>query len=292
MQGKIVKGIGGFYYVHDGWGQVTECKAKGAFRSQSVKPMVGDNVEYVRLDEEAGTGRIERILPRKNALIRPAVSNVDQALILVSAGFPRFHPGLLDRFLIWMGCQSVPVLIGIGKTDTDTDGAWRGIAAVYEGAGYPVCSFSALSGEGLGALRACLAGRTTVLAGASGVGKSTLLNALIPEAAMETGELSARLGRGRHTTRHSEIFFLEENSFLLDTPGFTSLDVPPVEEEELELYFPEFAPYRGQCRFPDCRHLKEPDCAVKRAVEEGHIAPTRYASYCDFRTERSNAKKH
>lgn len=278
MQGKIIKGVGGFYTVHNGIGTAAVCRARGVFRDRGEKPLVGDNVEFVMTGEADGSGRIEKLLPRKNELIRPAVANMDQALILVSAGKPAFHPLLLDNFLLWMGMQDVPVVIGIGKCDTDPEEAKR-IAAVYAGTGFPVLIFSALSGEGLEAVHARLVGKTTVLAGASGVGKSTLLNRLIPEAAMETGELSERLGRGRHTTRHSEIFFLEKDSFVLDTPGFTSLDTPELEADEVAAYYPEFTEPAKACRFPDCLHDKEPDCGVKAAVRAGLIVRSRYDSY-------------
>ena len=278
MQGKIIKGIGGFYTVHNGIETSVVCKAKGIFRNRGEKPLVGDNVEFSLIEEEEGTGRIDKLLPRKNELIRPAVANMDQALILVSAGKPEFHPLLLDNFLLWMGIQGVPTLIGIGKCDQSRETAER-IAACYQATGYPVLIFSALSGEGVPALREVLKGRTTVLAGASGVGKSTLLNALIPEAGMETGELSERLGRGKHTTRHSEIFFLEKDSFVLDTPGFTSLDTPELDASEAGVYYPEFAEPAKNCRFPDCLHDKEPDCGVKAAVRDGRIAKSRYLSY-------------
>ena len=256
MQGKIIKGIGGFYTVHNGIETSVVCRAKGIFRNRGEKPLVGDNVEFSLIEEEEGTGRIDKLLPRKNELIRPAVANMDQALILVSAGKPEFHPLLLDN----------------------RETAER-IAACYQATGYPVLIFSALSGEGVPALREVLKGRTTVLAGASGVGKSTLLNALIPEAGMETGELSERLGRGKHTTRHSEIFFLEKDSFVLDTPGFTSLDTPELDASEAGAYYPEFAEPAKNCRFPDCLHDKEPDCGVKAAVRDGRIAKSRYLSY-------------
>lgn len=279
MQGKIIKGIGGFYYVHDGVGSVVECKAKGAFRSRSLKPLVGDAVRFEITDPLSGTGRIEEILPRTNELIRPAVANMDQALILVSASTPAFHPGLLDNFLLWMAWQEVPTLIGIGKTDTDPEEHWREIAGLYRGAGFAVFPYSAVNGEGLEDIRNVLKGKTTVLAGASGVGKSTLLNALIPDAGMETGELSRKLGRGRHTTRHSEFFFMEEGSFILDTPGFTSLDTPELEAEAVRHYYPEFDEPAKGCRFPDCFHRKEPDCGVRAAVRAGQIARSRYESY-------------
>ena len=278
MQGKIIKGVGGFYTVQSGDGLLAVCRAKGAFRSRGEKPLVGDNVDFSLTGEANGSGRIDRLLPRKNELIRPAVANMDQALILVSAGKPAFHPLLLDNFLLWMAWQGVPTLIGVGKCDEDPGEAER-IAGIYAHTGFPVLIFSALTGEGLDALRSVLVGRTTVLAGASGVGKSTLLNALIPEAGMETGELSERLGRGKHTTRHSEIFFLEKDSFVLDTPGFTSLDTPEMEAQQVVGCYPEFAEPMKNCRFPDCMHDKEPDCGVKAAVRSGLIPKSRYESY-------------
>ena len=292
MQGKIIKGIGGFYYVHDGDRTLVECRARGNFRLQEIKPLVGDNV-IIRLTlEDEGSGYIEELLPRKNTLIRPAVANVDQALIMVSLQRPAFHPALLDRFLLWMGWQAVPVLIGLNKVDLGEPREEALIRDMYEGAGYPVCSFSARTGEGLEALTARLRGTSTVLAGVSGVGKSTLLNRLYPAAAMETGSLSQKLGRGRHTTRHSEIFCWEKDSFLFDTPGFSSLDLPPLEEEELEALYPEFEPYRGQCQFRDCRHVKEKGCAIREAAEAGIIPGQRYENYSRFVQELKARKKY
>lgn len=292
MQGKILKGIGGFYYVHDGSGTVVECRAKGGFRRDEVKPLVGDNVTVSLTDTDPVTGRIDAIAERKNTLIRPAVANVDQAMIIVSVRHPAFHPGLLDRFLLWMEWQAVPVLVGIGKMDLAKGSEAEEIRSVYEGAGCRVCSFSAKTGEGIEELRQLLQGKTTVLAGASGVGKSTLLNRFVPEAEMETGTLSRKLSRGRHTTRHSEIFCFGPDSFLCDTPGFTALELPPLEAEELKGYFAEFAPYEGCCAFRDCLHDKETDCAVKTALAEGKIAPSRYESYGKFLEECRQRKKY
>ena len=292
MQGKIIKGIGGVYYVHDGDRTLVECRARGNFRLQELKPLVGDNVTIRLTLEDTGSGYIEELLPRKNTLIRPAVANVDQALIMISLQRPAFHPALLDRFLLWMGWQAVPVLIGLNKVDLGTPQEEALIRDTYEGAGYPVCSFSARTGEGLPALRQRLGGTSTVLAGVSGVGKSTLLNQLYPAAAMETGSLSQKLGRGRHTTRHSEIFCWEKNSFLIDTPGFSSLDLPPLEEETLETLYPEFEAYRGQCRFRDCRHVKEMGCAIREAAEAGAISGWRYENYSRFVQELRARKKY
>ena len=292
MQGKILKGIGGFYYVHDGLGRVYECRAKGVFRSRDEKPLVGDDVEFSVTEEEPNVGRIDTLLPRRSELIRPAVANVVQAVILVTAARPAFHPVLLDRFLMWMEQQNVPSLIVVNKTDLDREGKGETIASIYRPAGYTVLSVSARTGEGLEALREHLLGKTTVLAGASGVGKSSVLNALIPGAATETGQLSRKLGRGRHTTRHSEIFFLTEHSFVLDTPGFTSLSVPDADPSELAGLFPEFRESAAHCFFPDCRHIGEPDCAVKRALAEGKIAESRYQSYVQAVQEQSRLRKY
>ena len=292
MQGKIIKGIGGFYYVHDGLNTVVECRARGNFRLQDVKPLVGDNVRIRLTEEDPGSGYIEELLPRQNTLIRPAVANADRALILVSLHRPAFHPVLLDRFLLWMGWQHVPVLIGISKADLPDPETEERIRHDYEGAGYQVCSFSALSGRGIPELKAQLRGGTTVLAGVSGVGKSTLLNCLMPAAAMETGDLSRKLGRGRHTTRHSEIFCWERDSFLCDTPGFSSLDLPPLEAEDLPALYPETEPYRDSCLFRDCLHHKEKGCAVREAAEAGLISAERYSNYCRFLEEIRARRKY
>ena len=292
LQGKIIRGVGGFYYVHDGRQTVTECRARGGFRQQALKPLVGDNVEILLTREDPGTGRIETLLPRKNELIRPAVANVDQALIVVAAQHPAFHPGLLDRFLLWMNYQAVPVIVGINKIDLDTDGQERKIREIYRDAGVRLLSFSAETGQGLEALEEQLRGKTTVLAGASGVGKSTLLNRLLAENAMETGQLSERLGRGRHTTRHAEIFCFAENSFLCDTPGFSSLDLPEIEEDRLRYYYEEFRQPEQNCAFRDCLHGKEKGCAVREAAEAGQIAAPRYESYCRLLEELRSRKKY
>ena len=292
LQGKIIRGVGGFYYVHDGRQTVTECRARGGFRQLEVKPLVGDNVEILLTQEDPETGRIETVFPRKNELIRPAVANVDQALIVVAAQHPAFHPGLLDRFLLWMNYQEVPVIVGINKIDLDTGGKEREIREIYRDAGVQIVSFSAETGQGLQELEELLQGKTTVLAGVSGVGKSTLLNRLLAESAMETGRLSEKLGRGRHTTRHAEIFCFAENSFLCDTPGFSSLDPPDIEEEKLRYYYEEFRQPEPNCAFRDCLHVKEKGCAVREAARAGRIAAPRYESYCRLLEELRSRKKY
>ena len=279
MQGKIVKGIAGFYYVHVAESGIYECKAKGAFRNQKVKPLVGDNVRLEVLDEEQKKGNIEEILPRKNELIRPAVANIDQALVIFAAAKPKPNFNLLDRFLILMQYQKVPAVVGFNKQDMVDAEELQLLKNTYESAGYQVIFTSAAKEEGIQAVRDLLKGKTTTVAGPSGVGKSSLINLLSPEAEMETGDISRKIERGKHTTRHSELFALDENTFICDTPGFSSIYLPEMEKEELGIYFPEIAEYEPFCRFQGCAHIHEPGCGVKEALEEKKISPIRYENY-------------
>ena len=279
MQGKIVKGIAGFYYVHVAESGIYECKAKGAFRNQKVKPLVGDNVRLEVLDEEQKKGNIEEILPRKNELIRPAVANIDQALVIFAAAKPKPNFNLLDRFLILMQYQKVPAVVCFNKQDMVEAEELQLLKNTYESAGYQVIFTSAAKEEGIQAVRDLLKGKTTTVAGPSGVGKSSLINLLSPEAEMETGDISRKIERGKHTTRHSELFALDENTFICDTPGFSSIYLPEMEKEELGIYFPEIAEYEPFCRFQGCAHIHEPGCGVKEALEEKKISPIRYDNY-------------
>ena len=279
MQGKIVKGIAGFYYVHVAESGIYECKAKGAFRNQKVKPLVGDNVRLEVLDEEQKKGNIEEILPRKNELIRPAVANIDQALVIFAAAKPKPNFNLLDRFLILMQYQKVPAVVCFNKQDMVDAEELQLLKNTYESAGYPVLFTSAAKEEGITAIRELLKGKTTTVAGPSGVGKSSLINLLSPEAEMETGDISRKIERGKHTTRHSELFALDEDTFICDTPGFSSIYLPEMEKEELGIYFPEIAEYEPFCRFQGCAHIHEPGCGVKEALEEKKISPIRYDNY-------------
>lgn len=279
MQGKIVKGIAGFYYVHVAESGIYECKAKGAFRNQKVKPLVGDNVRLEVLDEEQKKGNIEEILPRKNELIRPAVANIDQALVIFAAAKPKPNFNLLDRFLILMQYQKVPAVVCFNKQDMVDAEELQLLKNTYESAGYQVIFTSAAKEEGIQAVRDLLKGKTTTVAGPSGVGKSSLINLLSPEAEMETGDISRKIERGKHTTRHSELFALDENTFICDTPGFSSIYLPEMEKEELGIYFPEIAEYEPFCRFQGCAHIHEPGCGVKEALEEKKISPIRYENY-------------
>ena len=279
MQGKIVKGIAGFYYVNVAESGIYECKAKGAFRNQKVKPLVGDNVRLEVLDEEQKKGNIEEILPRKNELIRPAVANIDQALVIFAAAKPKPNFNLLDRFLILMQYQKVPAVVCFNKQDMVDAEELQLLKNTYESAGYQVIFTSAAKEEGIQAVRDLLKGKTTTVAGPSGVGKSSLINLLSPEAEMETGDISRKIERGKHTTRHSELFALDENTFICDTPGFSSIYLPEMEKEELGIYFPEIAEYEPFCRFQGCAHIHEPGCGVKEALEEKKISPIRYDNY-------------
>lgn len=276
MQGKIVKGISGFYYVHVVESGIYECKAKGIFRQQKMKPLVGDDVEIDIISEEKKTGNVAAILPRKNALIRPAVANVDQALLIFAAASPNPNFNLLDRFLVMMGRQDVPVILCFNKCDLITEEQQQEIASIYEASGCKILFVSAKKELGLKELQEILEGKTTTVAGPSGVGKSSLINLLAPEACMETGEISKKIERGRHTTRHAELIQLKGDGYIMDTPGFSSLYLPEMEKEELQDCYPEFAAFEPYCRFQGCSHISEPDCGVKEALSEGKIHPVRY----------------
>lgn len=292
MQGKIVKGISGFYYVHVVGTGIYECKAKGAFRNQKIKPLVGDNVEIVVVDEDKKKGNVESILPRKNELIRPAVSNIDMALVIFAAAKPEPNHNLLDRFLCMMEFQKVPVTICFNKCDLIDEDKRRELAGIYEPAGYQVLFTSAKTGENLDTLHALLAGKTTTVAGPSGVGKSSLINQLQDEVCMETGQISQKIERGKHTTRHSEIIHVEEDTYIMDTPGFSSMYVPGFEKEDLWTCYPEFAEYEPYCRFQGCSHISEPDCGVKNALDEGRISRVRYDNYVLLYEEMKQIRKY
>lgn len=279
MTGKIIKGIAGFYYVHDGISRVYECKAKGIFRNRKIKPLVGDNVEFDILDRKEQTGNITDILKRSNELIRPAVANIDQAMIVFAVTDPEPNLNLLDRFLITMEIQSIPVILCFNKRDLGTEEKEEALKRTYEAAGYEVRFTSAADRESVEEIRKLLKGKTTALAGPSGVGKSSLTNRIQPEAAMETGAISEKIRRGRHTTRHSELVFVEEGTFVMDTPGFSSIYVEDLKPEELSLYFPEFEAFVPECRFLGCVHVGERECGVKTAVKAGKIAGSRYENY-------------
>lgn len=292
MKGKIIRGISGFYYVHTGESGIYTCKAKGIFRKLQIKPLVGDDVELSVLDEGTKEGNVDRILPRRNTLVRPAVANIDQALVIFAVRKPEPNFNLLDRFLVMMEQQDLPVIICFNKTDMVSAQEEREIRRIYEPGGFRVVFTSTVSGNGIDALKDQLRGRTTTVAGPSGVGKSSLVNLLQPQIRMETGEISAKIARGKHTTRHSELIRVEGDTYIMDTPGFSSLGLFDLEKEELRYYYPEFAPYEGTCRFQGCVHVHEPDCAVKTALEEGKINGIRYENYCLLYEELKEQRRY
>lgn len=292
MQGKIVKGISGFYYVYVEGTGIYECKAKGAFRKQKMKPLVGDNAEIVPIDEEGRIGNVVEILERKNELIRPAVANVDMALVIFATKKPQPNFNLLDRFLCMMEYQKVPVTICFNKADMVSEQEKQELRAIYEPAGYNIIFTSAKKKQGIEELRSLLEGKTTTVAGPSGVGKSSLVNCLQDNIQMETGKISSKIDRGKHTTRHSEIIPICDGTYIVDTPGFSSMDVPGFEKEDLWTCYPDFAEYEPYCRFQGCSHINEPDCGVKDALEQGKISRTRYDNYILLYEELKNIRKY
>ena len=291
MTGKIIKGIGGFYYVVSENGITYECKAKGVFRNRKIKPLVGDNVEIEILDEEKNLGNIEDILPRFNWLNRPAVANVDQTVIIFAVSAPAPNFNLLDRFLINMEQHEVPTVICFNKVDLEGFRQSEDICRSYTKSGYEVLFISAESGYGIDVLEAVIKGKTTVFAGPSGVGKSSTLNSLFPDANVQTGGLSEKIQRGKHTTRHSELMFVDDDTYIMDTPGFSSLYTEGIEAEDLKLYFPEIAAYTGTCKFNMCNHISEPGCLVKKAVSDGRISKMRYDDYVMIYNELKEKRK-
>lgn len=274
--GRIIKALSGFYYVRADSGALVECRARGKFRKERISPLVGDRVDF---SMERGEGMIEAIAPRHNSFIRPAVSNLDALVILASGANPVTDPFLIDRVAAIAGDRNVPVLLCVNKIDLN-DGT--DLIGIYRRAGFAVFPTSTVTGEGIAELCRAISGKTVAFTGNSGVGKSSILNCLDPDFAIPTGEVSEKLGRGRHTTRHVELFTLADGTCVIDTPGFSSFDTEQMElvlKENLQYAFPDFAPYLGKCRYHDCAHIKEPDCAVLQALHDGAIEPTRHASY-------------
>ena len=292
MLGKIVKGIAGFYYVHVVEFGLYECKAKGVFRKEKIKPLVGDNVEIDILDETEKKGNIVEVLERKNELIRPAVANIDQALVVFAVTKPKPHFNLLDRFLIMMESKRIPVILCFNKKDIAKEPEIHHLKEIYESCGYQMIFTSALEKENIEKVKQLLRGKTTAIAGPSGVGKSSLINIFQPDANMETGTISEKIERGKHTTRHSELICIEEDTYIMDTPGFSSLYTNDFEKEELKYYFTEFEPYEGKCKFQVWDHVHEPNCALKAALEEGKIHHIRYENYLEMYNELKEKRRY
>ncbi|MDR0570351.1 MAG: ribosome small subunit-dependent GTPase A [Clostridiales Family XIII bacterium] len=281
MRGLVVKGVAGFYYVRrtDGAAPAREpwrCRARGIFKKDGMTPTVGDLVEFEALDEEDGV--VNAILPRKNLFVRPPIANLDCFFVVAAAAQPKPNLGVLDKFLVTAEMAGTPAVICVNKADLDKDGTISALRDVYGGV-YPLLELSCATGEGLEALPRLMEGRKVALAGPSGVGKSTILNMLQEGLNLETGAVSARTERGRHTTRHVELFQVGPDAMVFDTPGFTSFDVPLGSGISPDRCFPELRPLLGRCRFDDCRHWKEPGCAVREALAEGGVSASRYESY-------------
>lgn len=291
MQGRIIKGIAGFYYVHAEDGNTYECKAKGIFRKDSLKPLVGDEVVFDVLDAAECTGNIVEFMPRQNALVRPNVANIDQALIIFAVTHPEPNFITLDKMILQYSRQDIPVLICFNKEDIADDDAVAKIVADYEGCGHKLMVVSAKEGSGLEELKASLTGKLTAVAGPSGVGKSSIINSLQANVAMETGEISEKLERGKHTTRHSEIIPISDNTYIMDTPGFGSFDLMDFDAQELADYYEEFKEL-GSCHYCPCTHIHEPDCRIKEGLADGRISQLRYSNYVHIFNELNNRRPY
>lgn len=294
-KGRIIKGIAGFYYVHVPHEGVYECKAKGIFRKDGKKPLVGDDVELKCLDVDKMIGNITALLPRKSELIRPTVANIDQALIVFAITKPEPNFNLLDRFLIMMQSQGLHCIICFNKSDIADEKEIEEIRSSYEACGNQVLFVSVKEEIGLEAVKEAIAGKTTAVAGPSGVGKSSLINKLCGCEMMQTGEISEKIGRGKHTTRHTEQFVAEqigENTYLMDTPGFSSLMVFLEDKSEVARFYPEFDEYEAFCKFQGCAHISEPVCGVKEALAQGKISSLRYENYKLLYEELKAVKKY
>ncbi|SNR90721.1 ribosome biogenesis GTPase [Anaerovirgula multivorans] len=291
IKGRLIKGIGGFYYV-DAAGEIFECKARGIFRQMKVTPLVGDYVEISILDQENKKGVLEKILERKTELIRPTVANVDQAVIVFAVTQPEPNLLLLDRFLILAEKEELDIVICLNKTDlVEEDQHFKKILDIYHTTGYRILLTNYKNEDSIVQLKEVLTNKTNVFAGPSGVGKSTLLNKIHPGLKLETGVISKKTSRGKHTTRHAELISIGNNSWVVDTPGFSSLSIDFMEAEELPHFFPEFSPYLEECRFSSCRHIDEPKCGIKEALKTGSISEERYNNYLQFIEEIRSSRR-
>ncbi|MBO5135789.1 MAG: ribosome small subunit-dependent GTPase A [Clostridia bacterium] len=285
LQGKILKGIGGFYYIDTPEGEI-ECRARGIFRKENITPLVGDNVK-IKLNQDGKTGVISEILPRKNSLIRPPVANISQIAAVIAVENPKPNLQVLDKLICCAENLGIKVLICINKSDLGDCSLYENI---YKNAGFDVVSFSAKQ-EDISPLLPYLKDETTAFAGNSGVGKSSIINLILGEEVFETGEVSEKAERGKHTTRHSELRKLENSGYIIDTPGFTSFELQDITASELSSTFREFEQYQGMCKFPDCTHRVEKGCAVLEALTLGKIAPSRHESYLALYETLKNIKQ-
>ena len=285
-EGRIIRSLSGFYEVQTAEGTVT-CRARGSLRRGAEIPQTGD---LVTISVERGKGMVEKIHPRRNSFVRPAVANIDALVVFAANANPVTEPFLIDRVAAIAGDQEVPVILCVNKCDLDPA---QDLIRIYTHAGFPVIAASAETGEGIEALRELIRGKLVAFTGNSGVGKSSILNRLCPTLQLPTGEVSEKLGRGRHTTRHVELYDLGEGTLVADTPGFSSFDTDQMEvmlKENLQYAFPDFGSYIGKCQFHDCSHRKEPGCAVTAALQAGEIEPTRYDSYLRLYEKASQIK--
>ncbi len=281
VSGLIIKGIGGFYYVNAG-NVLYECKARGLFRKEGITPLPGDRVRIIVIDEKKKTGSIDEILPRDTQLVRPAVANVNQMAAVVAAKSPEPDLLLLDKLLVTAEVKGIDAIVCINKIDLDPEEKYLKISRAYETAGYRTVLLSSKENIGFDGLKPLLEGRITVFAGQSGVGKSTILNKIMNAWVLQTGDISEKIERGRHTTRHAELLELDTGGYVVDTPGFSSFELEDIEHDKLDMFYPEFVPHLGKCRFSGCSHITEPGCEVKKALEEGALDRGRYERYILF----------
>jgi ribosome biogenesis GTPase / thiamine phosphate phosphatase len=288
--GIITKGIAGFYYVKLADGKIIECKARGRFRKEGLSPVVGDRVLIDLSDEDHGT--ISEIEERKTLIIRPLVANVDQAIVVFALKKPDLNFTLLDELLISIEHYNLDIIICFNKNDLDDDNTFDNAANIYRNIGYKVIRLNGLSGEGIEELNSEIQGKISVFAGPSGVGKSTVSNRLQNTVIMETGEISQKINRGKHTTRHAELIEVNKETYIVDTPGFSSLDLDFIDPQNLEYAFKEFRQYLGECKFSSCLHYKESSCKIKEEVEKGNIPAQRYSAYVDILNELQKNRRN